>query len=68
MKNSYKFFENRSCKFYPCHKNLKQINCLFCFCPLFTYPCPNRPCEKCIFPHKPENYEKLIKLLKRLRR
>lgn len=31
---NYKFFSNKKCKYYPCH-NLKEINCLFCYCPLY---------------------------------
>lgn len=33
---SEKFFENKSCGFYPCHKGLKGLNCLFCYCPLYN--------------------------------
>ena len=36
MKSSYKYFENRECKYYPCHKNMQNVNCLFCYCPLYT--------------------------------
>jgi Zn-finger protein len=75
MVNSYKFFENKQCKFYPCHKGLKEINCLFCYCPLYKtkkcqdkilnfFGCYNYSCNKCTFPHKVKNYEKIIKLLK----
>ncbi len=32
---SYKFFENKDCEFYPCHKVSEQ-NCLFCFCQLYN--------------------------------
>ena len=30
----YRFFENKDCEYYPCHK-AERINCLFCFCPLY---------------------------------
>ena len=70
MKNSYKFFENFSCKYYPCHK-LNEINCLWCYCPLFYFekckpgrPVKKKDCSKCLYPHKPENYDKIIKRLK----
>ena len=76
MKNSYKFFENRECEFFPCHKGLKDFNCLFCYCPMYRMKnCPGTPeyiqvgdkkiksCEHCIFPHKPENYDKIMKIL-----
>lgn len=33
-KNNFKYFENRDCKYYPCHK-AEHINCLFCYCPLY---------------------------------
>ena len=42
MKNSYKFFNNRECKYFPCHsvKNNQadnsSFNCLFCYCPLYS--------------------------------
>ena len=44
MENSYKFFANRECKYYPCHEGLEELNCLFCFCPMyFLERCPGRP-------------------------
>lgn len=77
MENSYKFFENRACQYYPCHKDIEQLNCLFCYCPLYALrPCPGNPqfmekngksikvCTGCTFPHRPENYEKVIEILK----
>ena len=36
--NNEKHFSNRKCKFYPCH-NVDEINCLFCFCPLYHLEC-----------------------------
>ena len=77
MSNSYKFFENKECKYYPCHKGIEEINCLFCYCPLYSMEnCPGRNeykeingrrvkvCTECTFPHNPENYEKVIETLK----
>ena len=78
MENSSKFFENRSCQFFPCHKLDGDFNCLFCYCPFYARnPCPGNPtfikkedgriikrCTDCNFPHKPENYEKIMSLLK----
>ena len=68
---SYSFFSNTSCEFFPCHAGLKEFNCLFCYCPLYhkadcggncSYM-PNgiKDCSACVFPHQPENYEKIIK-------
>lgn len=35
--NSYRFFQNRECKFFPCHEvqDEDDFNCLFCYCPLY---------------------------------
>lgn len=76
MKNSHRFFENRECKYFPCHKGTGEFNCLFCFCPLYAKEnCPGNPvylerggkkiknCTNCTFPHRPENYDKVISLL-----
>ena len=71
---SEKYFENKSCKFYPCH-GLEHTNCLFCYCPLYQKEnCPGNPvflkngvkdCSECTFPHKEENYDKIIEALKK---
>lgn len=76
MDNSYKFFANRECRYYPCHKGLDNINCLFCFCPMYNYEnCPGNPkyiqvngktvkeCSDCTFPHYPDNYDSIMKFL-----
>ncbi len=76
MENSYCYFENRDCKYYPCHENVENINCLFCYCPLYNIKnCPGnyemiesggkqiKSCMDCTFPHKPENYEKVNAIL-----
>lgn len=77
MENSYKYFENRECKFFPCHKGLEDHNCLFCFCPLYNMEdCKGdykyvkgkdgitvKDCTNCSFPHHHENYEMLMKML-----
>ena len=75
---SYKYFENRECEFYPCHKS-EHINCLFCFCPLYNISdcggsfsyiiTPDgrsvKDCTNCLFPHRIENYDDVIKKLSR---
>ncbi len=77
MENSFRFFENRDCRYYPCHEGLKEINCLFCYCPFyFLSDCPGTPgstqkggreirvCTGCTYPHRPENYPEMIHALK----
>ena len=79
MKNSYRFFENRECEYYPCHEGIEEINCLFCYCPFYRFrDCPGAPewiekpdgqiknCMHCTFPHRPENYDEVIRSLKAL--
>ena len=34
--NSYRFFSNRECQYYPCHEGIEEMNCLFCYCPLYA--------------------------------
>ena len=38
MENSYRFFQNKSCEYFPCHeiKDSGDFNCLFCYCPLYA--------------------------------
>ncbi|MDE7133052.1 MAG: cysteine-rich small domain-containing protein [Lachnospiraceae bacterium] len=77
MENSYRFFENRDCQYFPCHKGLEDFNCLFCYCPLYLIEkCAGNPhyiqrdgrkikdCTNCAFPHRPENYDAIIQFLK----
>lgn len=76
--NSYRFFKNTDCKYYPCHQNIEDINCLFCYCPMYRFEkCPGNPeyierngkriknCMNCTFPHREENYEKIMEFLKK---
>ena len=76
MENSYKYFENRAYKYYPCHKGIENVNCLFCYCPLYNLEkCPGeyryidlngkkiKDCMNCTFPHELENYETIMALL-----
>lgn len=44
MENSYRFFENKECQYFPCHKPLEHFNCLFCYCPFYhKEKCPGNP-------------------------
>ena len=77
MNNSYRFFENKECEYFPCHQGLENFNCLFCYCPMYWKDdCPGNPqyiekngkplkvCTNCTFPHQPQNYEAIIERLK----
>ena len=77
--NSYRYFKNDQCKYYPCHKieEGQDFNCLFFYCPMNCYEdCPRTPryitresgkrikdCTNCTFPHIPENYDYIVKFL-----
>ena len=77
MENSYKYFENRDCKYYPCHEGIEHMNCLFCYCPMYRLEhCPGNPsyiekgekriknCTNCTFPHQAQNYDKIMEVLR----
>ena len=77
LEASYRYFENRACKYYPCHAGIEEMNCLFCYCPLYALEnCPGTPrfierdgrrikdCTTCTFPHVPEHYEKVNAVLR----
>jgi len=72
-RNSYRFFSNRECQYFPCHEIEagEAFNCLFCYCPLYPLgeacggqfrvtPQGIKDCSDCLFPHQPENYEKIV--------
>jgi Zn-finger protein len=62
----YKYFNNKSCEYYPCH-NLKEVNCLFCYCPLYNFlNCGGKPiilkngvkdCSECNMPHTKKGWD-----------
>ena len=70
MEPSYRFFENRACKYFPCHPGASEFNCLFCYCPLyalgercggaFSYTEGGiKDCSACLFPHRPDSGAKI---------
>ena len=77
MKNSFRFFENRDCKYFPCHEGLTDFNCLFCYCPFYWWEkCPGNPefrtkedghtvknCTQCTYPHDSEHFDDMMRLL-----
>lgn len=77
MQNSHQFFANKECKYYPCHEGMEEMNCLFCYCPMYRLEnCPGNPyhiekdgrrikvCTDCTFPHRAENYDRIICMLR----
>ncbi len=70
---SSRYFQNKDCEYYPCHP-MEELNCLFCFCPLYPFPdcggdftmLPQRDgssikdCSNCCLPHTKAGYDTII--------
>ena len=69
----YKFFQNRDCEYFPCHRGVdrEQFNCLFCYCPLYSLGnrCGGnfvylengvKDCTNCLRAHCPGSYEWIV--------
>ncbi len=66
------YFCNRDCPYFPCHAlPEEEFNCLFCYCPLYALgedcggsytilPSGVKDCSNCVFPHKRENYARVV--------
>ena len=65
-----KFFQNKACEFFPCHKtdDCENFNCMFCYCPLYALGsnCGGKfrylengvkDCSACLLPHRRESSE-----------
>lgn len=76
MNGSSRFFSNMQCEYFPCHSLKGDFNCLFCYCPMYSFKnCPGNPrfkekngnlikiCTDCTYPHKPDNYDSIIAFL-----
>lgn len=75
--NSYRFFQNSECEYFPCHcikpSQFDKFSCQFCFCPL--YPIADcggnyvilkngvKDCSACLLPHY--NYDAIISKLQK---
>lgn len=70
---NYSFFRHAECEYFPCHptEDKENFNCLFCYCPLYVLgeECGGnfcytekgvKDCTACTFPHKRENYGKIL--------
>jgi Zn-finger protein len=59
----YKYFVNKECEHYPCHKGVPEgeWSCLFCYCPWF-WSCGSKGnngelCIACNMPHYRDRWE-----------
>lgn len=77
MEEDYKFYQNKKCKYFPCHDNINKdkFNCMFCYCPLYPYDdCGGnyeildngwKDCSNCTIPHQgKKGYDYIVKKLK----
>ncbi len=73
MNPSERFFSNKDCPYFPCHKtdDPENFNCLFCYCPLYALGdrCGGnykyiggicKDCSDCLLPHHPKGYDYII--------
>lgn len=73
MAEHYKFFNNKECEYFPCHKvsDPENFNCLFCYCPLyalgkecggnFSFTADGiKDCSNCARPHQRDAYEYIM--------
>ena len=73
MENCYRYFQNRECEYFPCHKvsSGSEFNCLFCYCPLYALgdKCGGnfaytedgiKDCSSCLIPHSPGGYDRVL--------
>lgn len=71
--SSERYFQNRDCTYFPCHKgaDTDNFNCLFCYCPLYALgdKCGGafsytengvKDCSHCLKPHRAENYDVIL--------
>lgn len=80
-KQSFKFYCNQKCEYFPCHSGVKDksaFNCMFCFCPLYemksqcggnyTYLSNGiKDCSNCLIPHSEKGYDYIMKKLEESR-
>ena len=77
--NSAKYFSNRECRYFPCHKvdDGENFNCLFCYCPLYALgeKCGGnfrytekgvKNCTDCTLPHGEGGYEHVIERVRQV--
>lgn len=71
--NSYKYFCNKDCHFYPCH-GIENQNCKFCYCALYHLECKGdfkilengvKDCSECNIPHAEHGYDYVVEMLKK---
>lgn len=77
-KNDHSYFQNRDCKYFPCHKmDGEEFNCLFCYCPLYALGdrCGGncrynekgiKDCSACTVPHRAGGYEHVLSQFKKI--
>ncbi len=75
-KKHYRFYQNRNCEYFPCHKTDKPdaFSCQFCYCPLYLLgtkcggnfkllPGGIKDCSDCLIPH--HDYDHVVDTLEK---
>ena len=73
-KHFYRFYQNRNCEYFPCHRtdDTERFSCQFCYCPLYLLgsECGGnfrildngiKDCSECLIPHY--HYDRIVKTL-----
>lgn len=73
MEQHFKYFQNTECEYFPCHntQNLREFNCLFCYCPLYALgdKCGGdfgmivggiKDCSRCLIPHQKDSLDYIM--------
>ncbi|NBI07728.1 cysteine-rich small domain-containing protein [Senegalia massiliensis] len=78
MSENYKFNQNEKCEYFPCHKvnDVKEFNCLFCYCPLyalkdkcggnFKYNNGIKDCSDCTITHSKNGYDHVMSKISKI--
>lgn len=81
MEKGYKFFSNRECEYFPCHKvkDESKFNCMFCYCPLYALgdECGGnfkyvgddenvKDCSGCLVPHSENAHDYITENFSRI--
>ena len=75
--DNYSRFTHTECEFYPCHNVKGELNCLFCWCPLYALKdkCGGKfkykkkgikDCSNCTIPHSKNGYEYIVSMFPKI--
>jgi len=73
--NSLKHFSNVDCEYFPCHPEIEDQNCMFCYCPLYALKACGgdytlteaglKDCSRCTITHEDGGWDFVVERLSR---